>query len=148
MEEVLMAEYTGGNRPWIPERFLILRRFMPVITVGDEDTNVIPLSIQLQTMEGDKNPFVNAEESVDVEVAVFRSTGIEALAAAFTLADGGAGSLLSTTANARVFARTDATGLLELNLTDVAGGSGATVYVKITPLNRPGFPGYATATFD
>jgi len=118
------------------------------VTVGAEAANVIQLLIQLQDVKGN-----NIARNRDVIVTVYEATMIEAVAAAFTLADGGVGALISTTAQARVLATTDATGLLDLDLTDVAGASGKTVYVTVEVLddltaNTAGGMVYAAATFD
>lgn len=142
-----MAEYTGNAHGWIPERFLRQRRFIPVLTVNTEVSNKIAVDIEMRTFEGTSNPYV-VGEAVALECALYRSTGIEALVTHFHIGEVGDGTELSTTDNARLFVRTSASGTAQLEITDVAGGSGQTLHLVVTPLNVPGYPGYVTVTFN
>lgn len=84
---------------------------------------------------------------------LFQPTMIAALAAAYTMAESGAGSMISTTANAGLIILTDASGDAAITVTDVAGGSDQTVILKATPIGVSGtytfgLPTYLILTFD
>jgi hypothetical protein len=55
------------------------------------------------------------------------------LVGAFTMAETGAGAEVSTTAKPRLLFTTSAAGAATLSVTDVATGSGATVYLEVRP---------------
>lgn len=63
---------------------------------------------------------------------------LHALAAAWTMAETGAGSEVSTTAKPSLLIDTDANGDASLTITDVATGSAATLYLKVTPVPTSG----------
>ena len=66
----------------------------------------------------------------------------------FQLAETGSGALVTGTGRGTVLATTSAAGACTITVTDVVGASGATLYLKVEPLNVPGFPAYAAVTFD
>lgn len=66
----------------------------------------------------------------------------------FHLAETGAGTAVTGTTRATLLVTTSAAGAATIAVTDVAGASGATVYLKVEPLNKPGYPAYAVVTFD
>lgn len=77
---------------------------------------------------------------------------VAALVAAWTLAEVGAGSEISTTARPALLIATDANGNATVRITDVSGVSTATMYLKVTPLppsgtNMPGAPAIVSVTF-
>lgn len=109
----------------------------PDLSIGTEAANVILLSVQVVDHLG-----ADVAAVTPVHVRMYEATMIEALAAAVTLADGGAGSLVSTTANASVIATTDATGLLEVDVTDAAGASGKTFYAEVEVFSSSTSPAY------
>ena len=65
--------------------------------------------------------------------SLYEATMIEAVAAAFTMAETGAGAEVSTTAQARLVFTTDAAGAAIVSVTDVATASGKTMYLEIRP---------------
>jgi len=138
----------GAANGWVQERFLRQRRYLPQLTAGVEAADVIAVSISLTTFQEALNDYVTADEVITLECELFEATGIEAVAAAFTMAETGAGAEVSTTAQARLFITTSAAGAAEVSVTDVATGSGKTMMLKVTPLNVPGFPAFVTITFD
>ena len=60
---------------------------------------------------------------------------IESAAAAWTMAETGAGTVVSTTANAALVLDTDANGQAQVTITDVATGTTATLYAKAKAFN-------------
>lgn len=98
----------------------------PFLSIGAEAANVIALTVQLQDGLG-----ASTLVATNVFVRLIDANGIDSLAAAFTLADGGAGTLISTTGQASVLATTSAGGTLVLDVTDVVGASGATIYALV-----------------
>jgi len=82
------------------------------------------------------------------KLQVFEATMIEALAAAFTMAETGTGAEVSTTANATLIITTAADGAAVVGVTDVPGASGKTVYLQVTPLGDLGPIKYLALTFD
>lgn len=66
----------------------------------------------------------------------------------FYLSETGAGAAVTGTTRANLLVTTDANGVAQLSVRDVAGASGATLYLKVEPLNKPGYPAYVAVTFD
>lgn len=68
----------------------------------------------------------------------------------FTATDGGVGSLVVGGAGGgpHYIVATDETGLVDLDITDVGGGSGQTVYIIVQPLNFLANPVLVTCAFD
>lgn len=96
---------------------------------------------------------VNAESSdtiaVDVQgpqqvsqyvAELYDSSMLEAVVGAFTMAETGAGAEVSTSARPRLIFTTDANGAAELTITDVATGSGATLFLVVKALPSAGDP--------
>lgn len=139
-----MAKGDPGTRDgWIKERFFKNDRVVADLTVNAESTNVITVDVVAKDLDGNV-----IDEVTEFEAVLFGANGIEALAAAFHLGESGAGTEISTTDNARLFFTTDANGSAQLEVTDVAGASGATVHLVLTPVGRAGFPVRAAVTFD
>lgn len=143
-----MAEYTGGaSRGWVPERFLKQRRFLPVLTAGAEASQAIPVTIQCRTYEASGNEYVNAEEAITLVASLYDDNGLEAVVGSFTMAESGAGTIISTTAKPRIFLTTDANGAATITVTDVSGVFAGSVHLVVEVLNKPGFAGYVELTF-
>lgn len=108
-------------------------------SVGAEASDVITVAIAAN--RGGENLRFMAE--------LFDADGDLATVSAFHLGTDTAGQNVSTTDQVRIFAHLDANGEVNLEITDVATGSGATKYVKVTPLGHPGFAPIAfDVTFD
>jgi hypothetical protein len=92
--------------------------------------------------------------SAEAFIAEVYDANTEVNDAAFTLAETGDGAEVSTTAKARLIFTTSAAGAATISITDVAGGSGTTVYLSIrrifTSNDRAvdAAPLYVAATFD
>ncbi len=112
------------------------------LTVGAEATDVIAVTVAAP------------QAAVTQYIAqVYEQTMIEALAAAATMAETGAGAEVSTTANASLIFTTDAAGAATLSVTDVAGASGKTFFLEVRPAAASagvpgGFTAVATLVFD
>lgn len=119
------------------------------LTAGAEAANVIPVTINLTDLTG----LVPVSRVQRFVCSLFEATMIEALAAAFTMAETGAGAEISTTGNARLVIETDANGDAIVSVTDVLGASGKTMFLIVEPVpdtgsNTHGFPIMLSITFD
>lgn len=118
----------------------------PALTLAAESSDVIEISVQLK--DGSDT---NVAIATNIIVHLVDANGIDSLAAAFTLGDSGAGSVVSTTANARLIYLTDATGLAEIDITDVVGASGSTVYALVQVISGTTWTGgfdFIAVVFD
>jgi hypothetical protein len=112
------------------------------MTIGTESTNVIEISFQ------------GPAEVAQYRLTLYTTAMLPALVGAFTIADGGAGALVTASAKPSCLFTTTAAGLAELDVTDVAGGSGLTCIAVIEPMpdsgKVPSMPGpiESTLTFD
>lgn len=111
--------------------------------VGTEAANVIALSLSLADSADEVFP-----EAWTAEVKLMESTGILCVASAFRLSDGGSGTMVTDTNNARAIFTSDASGDIAVNVSDVAGASGSTIYAMITRLGGYGSSAYTAITFD
>lgn len=68
--------------------------------------------------------------------------------AEFHLSETGAGTAVSGTTRGTQLITSSATGAFTVAITDVVGASGLVKYLKIEPLNVPGYPSYVAVTFD
>ena len=143
-----ITAYAGSSTGYVRERDIRQRRYLPQLTVGAESANVIPVTISMTTFQEALNDYVVADEAIALECVLYAANGIESLAAAHHLGESGAGTEISSTDQARLIITTSAGGAATLEVTDVVGGSAATLYLKIQPLNVPGFPAYTAITFD
>lgn len=136
-----------GTTTWsIPAISVDYASRRPSLSIGTEATNVIVLSVQLKD-----GADANVSAATNIIVHLVDANGIDSLAAAFTLGDSGAGSVVSTTGNARLLYTTDANGLAELDVTDVVGASGATIYAIVTVMSGTTWLGgtdFIAITFD
>ena len=90
--------------------------------------------VDLQVLDANGKPL---KEVTRVEFRLFEATMIESVAAAWTMAETGAGTIVSTTANAAIVLDTDANGQAQVTITDVATATAATLYGRSTVLNKP-----------
>jgi hypothetical protein len=118
------------------------------LTAGAEAADVIAVTVNVTDLGG-----TAVSRAQRVVFTVYEATMIEAVAAAFTCAETGAGTEISTTANARLVIDTDANGDAIVSVTDVAGASGKTVYCTAELIPASGTHTYGAAalvplTFD
>ena len=66
----------------------------------------------------------------------------------FYLAETGAGAAVTGTTCGTLLVTSSSAGAFTLAVTDVAGASSQTLYLKVEPLNVPGYPAYLAVTFD
>lgn len=98
------------------------------VSAGAEAANVIALTFTVTKGDG-----TAITAPVDMKLGIYSDAVLDAVVAkaAFTLADGGDGSLVSQAASNAVYIfQTTAAGSLVVNVTDVAGASGLTRYIK------------------
>jgi len=117
------------------------------LTPAAEAADVIAVTVNLVDLEGD-----DLDRAQRLLCEVFKDDMTQASSAEFTLAETGSGSEVSTTAKPRLLIDTDASGDATVSITDVAGASGATVFLQVTPVststNVPGHPRIIEVTFD
>lgn len=132
--------------PYVMETSASERVLFCDVTAGAEASDVRALSCQVKDQYGN-----NYAVATNIHIRIYEATMIGAAAAAWTLEDGGAGSVVSTTANAALIYDTDANGTGLLNLTDVAGASGKTLFCE-AEVTEPGVinggPRVTTFAFD
>ena len=92
------------------------------LTVGAEAANVIGITV------------AGPAAASQYIATVYDSAMLLGVAAAWTMAETGAGAEVSTTAKPRLLFTTDANGAAVLSVTDVAGASGLSVYVEVRPV--------------
>lgn len=132
----------GAYFPMLLEKHVARPATVAAMTIGTEAANVIEISFQ------------GPREVAQYELRLYGVDMLEALVGAFTIADGGAGTIVTTSAKPACIFTTDSNGVAELDVTDVAGGSGLTIIAVIRPLPNsgsvPSMPGpiEATLTFD
>lgn len=119
----------------------------PDLAAGAEAGNAIPVTIQLKDMAG-----VNVARAQRLHCRLYDASMLEALVAAFTMAETGAGSEVSTTARPAMLIDTDANGAATLTVTDVSGAFAGTVYLEVIPVIvaagvEPGVPAIIALTF-
>ncbi len=143
------SAYGGGARGFVQERMLRQRRYLPTISVGTEAADVIAVSISLTTFQEALNDYVVADEAITCLIELFAGDDM-LIATASTEADFSptTGTLVSVDDLSRMLVTSTTAGAIVLDVTDQAGASGATFIMKVTPLNVPGFPAYASMTFD
>lgn len=119
-----------------------LAQAVPVLTVGTEDSNAIPVAIQLKDADGK-----NLASARRLLCQVFDADFEPGIEAELTSAETGAGTEVSTTAKATLLIDTDENGAAEVTVTDVSAALTATVYLKVSPVNGLGAPGLVGLTF-
>lgn len=133
------AEVFGAARqlPYAPADLYPLSARYLTITVNAEAADDITVDL------------VSSHASADeYEARLYDATMLETLAAAFTLAESGAGAEVSTTAQGALLFTLSAAGAAQITVHDVAGASGLTKYLLIKPIGHLGPIQRATITFD
>ena len=103
------------------------------ITVGAENAGVVPITGQVVDYNGD--PIAGTFELL---FEVQEGTMLQALVGEFTLADGGAGAVISTTGHPRLHFQTDAAGAFAVDLTDVSDDRAESIPVTVQIVNHNG----------
>lgn len=116
------------------------------VSLAAEGGDTIAATVTIKDGNGDT---VAAAQAFVVKM--YEATMIPAVVGAVTLADGGAGSMVSTTANAwgRFLSHTD--GTCVITITDAAGASGKTFYMEVYPEPAQGIvscPSFTSVVFD
>lgn len=117
------------------------------LTAAAEAGNAIEVTINLVNLAGEA-----VSRAQRLHCHLYDSAMLDALAAAYTMAETGAGAAVSTSAKPGLLIDTDANGDAKVTVTDVSGVSTATVYLKVDPLptsgsNKPGVPAMIALTF-
>ena len=115
-------------------------------TLAAEAADVRRLLLQIEDKDG-----VEVEEVFNMLVEIRNGLGaVPADLLTFTVTDGGVGSIVvgGMGGGPHYIVATDAAGLVDLDITDVAGASGGTVYIIVQPLNFMANPVLVTCVFD
>lgn len=91
------------------------------LTVGSESTNVIAVVV------------AGPAHVARYHAQIYDANMLDGLVGAWRLAETGVGAEVSTTLKPGLLFTTNAAGVATLSVTDVAGASGLTVYLKVTP---------------
>jgi len=131
-----------------PASYVATQLCTVTLAAGAEAADVIAVTINVADLGG-----TAVSRAQRLVCSLYEATMIEAVAAAFTMAETGAGTEISTTANARLIIDTDANGDAIISVTDVAGASGKTMYLVVQPApasgtNTYGAPALLAITFD
>ncbi len=133
-----------------------------------KDTDIPSTKLQTQMVAVSAVAAADAGNTVDVTINVtdlegaavsraqvllcelFTADMVPALVASWTLAETGVGAEVSTTAKPSLLISTDASGDATVRITDVATGTNADLFLKVTPLSStgPGFPTIVAINFD
>lgn len=111
-------------------------------TPGADAGNTMPVVILVTDKDGN-----TVSGTVRLKCTMLDGTMVPSLAAAWTLAETGAGAEVSTTAQASLVIDTDATGNATVTVTDVATGSTETLFMTVEPIDVPGAKVLATLAF-
>lgn len=110
--------------------------------VGTEAANAIAVDIAIQDRDGNA-----LAETVRLACRVYDADMVEALVAAWTMAETGAGVEVSTTAQPALLIDTDENGVAQVTVTDVSGAYAGDVYLEIKPVDREGAAQMVVLTF-
>ena len=117
-------------------------------SVATEAADVIAVTLQLVAADGT----TVVARAATVFCKLYDAAMLDAVAASWTMAETGAGEGVSTTAKpALQLTLSAAGGVAVVSVTDVAGGSGATVYLETRVYDANGKPGptiLTALTFD
>ena len=113
------------------------------LTAAAEAGNARAVSIQVKDFTG-----ANVSAACRFHCQVFDANMLAAVVGSWRLAETGAGTEITTTAKPSLIIQTDATGAATVTVTDVAGASNTTVYLKVSPLGNFGRDEYLALTFD
>tara|TARA_Y100000034_G_scaffold111006_1_gene143656 strand:+ start:52 stop:513 length:462 start_codon:yes stop_codon:yes gene_type:complete len=143
--------YGGSAGGWVLERFLRQRRYLPTISLAAEDSDVITATVTLTTFQEALNDYVTADEAITCECELLAADDMKLADDGGTeakLSDGGTGTIVGADDQARLIMTSTSAGVFTVDVTDDASASSATFYLKVTPLNVPGFSAYIAVTFD
>lgn len=112
-------------------------------SAGSESSNVIRVSAAFTDVNGNA-----VSSAIAFHAELFDANGLRCVVGSFRLSVGTKGSLTTASAKPSVFGTTNASGEVELDVTDVATGSAATVHLLITPVGVVGSPVRVPVTFD
>ena len=113
------------------------------LTAAAEAANVRTVAVQVKDFLG-----ANVEAACKFHCELFDVNMLPAVTASWRLSETGAGTEVSTTAKASMIIQTGVAGTATLSVTDVAGASNTTVYLKVSPLNSFGRDEYVALVFD
>jgi hypothetical protein len=113
------------------------------LTAAAEVGNVRAVAIQVKDFSG-----TNVAAACKFHCQVFDANMLAAVVGSWRLAETGAGSEITTTAKPSLIIQTSANGAATVSVTDVAGASNTTVYLKVSPLGNFGRDEYIALTFD
>ena len=124
--------------------WLIATNSVPVqvtLTPAAESGNAIAVAIQIGANSA---PIARVQR---LSCRLYDASMLEALVAAWTMAETGAGAEVSTTARPALLIDTNGNGAAQVTVTDVSGVFAGTVYLEVTPENSPGSPSIVPLTF-
>lgn len=113
----------------------------PTLTPAAESGNAISVAIQI----GANSAPVARQQRLLCQL--YDDSMLPALVAAWTMAETGAGTPVSTTARPALLIDTDGNGAAAVTVTDVSGVFSGTMYLEVTPENSPGSPSIVALTF-
>lgn len=108
------------------------------LSAAAESADVIAVTATLTDLYG--NTITNADQ--------WKAEVVGEAAAAYTIAETGAGAEVSITARPALVFTFSAAGVAELSVTDVSGGTDTDVVLLLTPTDTFGKPASITLTFD
>jgi hypothetical protein len=111
-------------------------------TVGADTGNAVAITLQVTDALGAAVLGVKR-----IKLQLFEATMIPSIAAAWTMAMGAEGTIVSTTANATIVFDTNALGYADVDIADVVTGTAATLYSEATLLDAAGRRSLGTVTF-
>lgn len=112
------------------------------IDIGAEVANVITLTVQVVGSDG-----TTAVAGIKT-LAVYALTDDAATAAAVTVEAGAVGTNVSATGEPQVIVSTNASGALEIDVTEDVGGSSTEAIIRFVPIDYVGAGGLASIQFD
>ena len=114
-------------------------------TVATEVADVIAVAIQAKT----HSLTLDLAETLRFRVRILTAaTYIPHIAAAFLAVIGTNGAAVTGNSQPQMLVDTDSAGRLDLDVTDVVGATGLTVYLELEPVNRAGSVLVVPLTFD
>jgi hypothetical protein len=136
MEVIIMAN------GWIKERYFKSKRVLASMTASAEYQDAISVSVLSVT-----NDDLEEEAAVVYHFELFDVNMDTVASTAYRISVGTGTTAVSTDAKSALVGSV-ASGGGTISITDVVGGTSATLVVKATPLNGPGFPTYISVTFS
>lgn len=113
------------------------------LTAAAENANVRAVTIQAKDFTG-----ADVAAAVKFHCQIFDANMLAGTVDLWRLAETGTGSEITATAKPSLIIQTSAAGAAIVSVTDVAGGSNTTVYLKISPLLAFGRDEYVALSFD